>query len=32
MIYLISKLWPFMAFAFVAGAVIGWRRPDSSAG
>jgi hypothetical protein len=32
MIYLISKLWPFMVLAFVAGTVVGWRRRDSSAG
>lgn len=31
MIYLISKLWPFMAAAFVAGTVVGWRRRDRSA-
>lgn len=26
MTYLIAKLWPFMALAFVAGLAIGWRR------
>lgn len=32
MIYLISKLWPFMVLAFAAGTVVGWRCRDRSAG
>lgn len=32
MIYLISKLWPFMVLAFAIGTIVGWRRRDSSAG
>lgn len=31
MIYLISKLWPLMAAAFVVGGVVGWRRRRGSA-
>lgn len=32
MVYLISKLWPLMAVAFVAGTIVGWRRGKSSLG